>query len=185
MLWDRETGGIVSNESYDIMRMFNAASPEPDLYPAPLGDEIDRLNERIYATVNNGVYRAGFARTQEAYDEAFTELFETLAYLEERLGERRYLAGDRITEADWRLFPTLVRFDTAYYLHFRCNGRRTVDHPSLWAYARELYQRPGIAATVAMDEIKTHYYTTHDTLNPKRIIPAGPLDLDWSAPHGR
>jgi putative glutathione S-transferase len=185
VLWDRETGRIVSNESHDIMRMFNAASPENGLYPAPLRDEIDRLNERIYATVNNGVYRAGFARTQEAYDEAFTQLFETLAYLERLLGERRYLAGDRITEADWRLFPTLVRFDTVYYVHFRCNGRRIVDHPNLWAYARELYQRPGIADTVAMDEIKTHYYTTHDELNPKRIIPAGPLDLDWGAPHGR
>jgi putative glutathione S-transferase len=185
VLWDRETGRIVSNESHDIMRMFNAAHPEDDLYPAPLRDEIDRLNERIYATVNNGVYRAGFARTQEAYEEAFTELFATLAYLEELLGKRRYLAGDVITEADWRLFPTLVRFDTVYYLHFRCNGRRIVDHPNLWAYARELYQRPGIAATVAMDEIKTHYYTTHDSLNPKRIVPAGPLDLDWTTPHGR
>jgi putative glutathione S-transferase len=185
VLWDTETGQIVSNESHDIMRMFNAASPEPDLYPAPLRDEIDRLNERIYATVNNGVYRAGFARTQEAYAEAFHQLFDTLGELETLLSTRRYLAGDVITEADWRLFPTLVRFDPVYYLHFRCNGRRLVDHPNLWAYARELYQRPGIADTVAMDEIKTHYYTTHDSLNPKRIIPAGPLDLDWHAPHGR
>jgi glutathionyl-hydroquinone reductase len=167
------------------MRMFNAASPENDLYPQPLRDEIDRVNERVYGTVNNGVYRAGFAKTQEAYDEAFTQLFESLAWLEELLGEGRYLAGEQITEADWRLFPTLVRFDTVYYLHFRCNGRRIVDHPNLWAYARELYQRPGIAETVAMYEIKTHYYTTHDSLNPKRIVPAGPLDLDWSAPHGR
>jgi putative glutathione S-transferase len=185
VLWDKETSTIVSNESHDIMRMFNAASPENDLYPADLRDEIDRINERVYATVNNGVYRAGFAKTQEAYDEAFTQLFDSLTWLERLLGERRYLAGDRITEADWRLFPTLVRFDTVYYLHFRCNGRRIVDHPNLWAYARELYQRPGIAETVAMDEIKTHYYTTHDSLNPKRIVPAGPLDLDWSAPHGR
>jgi putative glutathione S-transferase len=185
VLWDSEAGRIVSNESHDIMRMFNAAHPEDDLYPAPLRDEIDRLNERIYATVNNGVYRAGFARTQEAYEEAFHQLFETLRYLEQLLGERRYLAGDQLTEADWRLFPTLVRFDPVYHVHFRCNGRRLVDHPNLWAYARELYQRPGIAATVAMDEIKTHYYTTHDSLNPKRIIPAGPLDLDWTAPHGR
>ena len=185
VLWDRESGRIVSNESHDIMRMFNAAGPEDDLYPAPLRDEIDRLNERIYATVNNGVYRAGFARTQEAYDEAFHQLFDTLGELETLLRSRRYLAGDVITEADWRLFPTLVRFDTVYYLHFRCNGRRIVDHPNLWAYARELYQRPGIAETVAMDEIKTHYYTTHDSLNPKRIVPAGPLDLDWTAPHGR
>jgi putative glutathione S-transferase len=185
VLWDSETGRIVSNESHDIMRMFNAAHPEDDLYPARLRDEIDRLNERIYATVNNGVYRAGFARTQEAYEEAFAQLFETLAYLERLLAERRYLAGDVITEADWRLFPTLARFDTVYHLHFRCNGRRIVDHPNLWAYARELYQRPEIAETVAMDEIKTHYYMTHDSLNPKRIVPAGPLDLDWAAPHGR
>jgi putative glutathione S-transferase len=185
VLWDRETGRIVSNESHDIMRMFNAAWSEPELYPAPLRAEIDRLNERIYATVNNGVYRAGFARTQEAYDEAFHQLFDTLGELETLLRSRRYLAGDVITEADWRLFPTLVRFDTVYYLHFRCNGRRIVDHPNLWAYARELYQRPGIAETVAMDEIRTHYYTTHDSLNPKRIVPAGPLDLDWTAPHGR
>jgi len=191
VLWDAHSGQIVSNESHDILRMFNAAfdewakAPELDLYPAHLRDEIDRLNERIYATVNNGVYRAGFARTQEAYDEAFAQLFETLAYLEDLLATRRYLTGDRITEADWRLFPTLVRFDAVYYLHFRCNGRRLVDHPNLWGYARELRQRPGIAETVAMDEIKTHYYTTHDSLNPKRIIPAGPLDLDWDAPHER
>jgi glutathionyl-hydroquinone reductase len=185
VLWDGETGRIVSNESHDILRMFNAASSELDLYPASLRDEIDRLNERIYATVNNGVYRAGFARTQEAYDEAFHQLFDTLGELETLLRSRRYLAGDVITEADWRLFPTLVRFDTVYYLHFRCNGRRIVDHPNLWAYARELYQHPGIAETVAMDQIKAHYYTTHDSLNPKRIVPAGPLDLDWTAPHGR
>jgi glutathionyl-hydroquinone reductase len=191
VLWDTESGQIVSNESADIVRMLGSAfdewaeHPELDLYPAPLRAEIDRLNERIYATVNNGVYRAGFARTQEAYDEAFHRLFDTLGELETLLRSRRYLAGDVITEADWRLFPTLVRFDPVYYLHFRCNGRRLVDHPSLWAYARELYQQPGIADTVAMDEIKTHYYTTHDSLNPKRIIPAGPLDLDWDAPHGR
>lgn len=185
VLWDGDTRRIVSNESHDILRMFNAADPEGDLYPPDLRDEIDHLNERIYATVNNGVYRAGFARTQEAYDEAFGELFETLAYLEELLSTRRYLAGDRITEADWRLFPTLVRFDPVYYVHFRCNGRRLVDHPNLWAYARELYQRPGIAETVAMDEIREHYYTTHDELNPKRIVPRGPLDLYWSAPPGR
>jgi glutathionyl-hydroquinone reductase len=185
VLWDSESGRIVSNESHDIMRMFNAADPEGDLYPAALRPEIDRLNERIYATVNNGVYRAGFARTQEAYDEAFHALFDTLGELETLLATRRYLAGDQITEADWRLFPTLVRFDPVYYLHFRCNGRRLVDHPHLWGYARELYQQPGIAETVAMDEIKTHYYTTHDSLNPKRIVPKGPLDLDWTAPHGR
>jgi putative glutathione S-transferase len=191
VLWDTETGQIVSNESADIIRMLGteldafARRPELDLYPADLRPEIDRLNARVYATVNNGVYRAGFARSQEAYDDAFHNLFATLAELDDLLAVRRYLAGDRLTEADWRLFPTLVRFDPVYYVHFRCNGRRLVDHPHLWAYARELYQHPGIAETVRMDEIKRHYYTTHDELNPKRIIPAGPLDLDWDAPHGR
>lgn len=191
VLWDSQTGQVVSNESADIVRMFGsafdafAAEPGLDLYPQPLRAEIDSLNERIYATVNNGVYRAGFSKSQAAYEDAFEHVFATLAELERLLSERRYLAGEQITEADWRLFPTLVRFDTVYYLHFRCNGRRIVDHPNLWAYARELHQRPGIAETVAMDEIKRHYYTTHDELNPKRIIPAGPLDLDWAAPHGR
>jgi glutathionyl-hydroquinone reductase len=191
VLWDRETERIVNNESADLLRMFNsefdavADGPAPDLYPEELRDEIDAVNERVYATVNNGVYRAGFARSQEAYEEAFAQLFDTLAWLEERLGTNRYLCGDRITEADWRLFPTLVRFDPVYYVHFRCNGRRLVDHPNLYAYTRELYQQPGIAETVAMDEIKRHYYTTHDELNPKGIIPAGPLDLDFTAPHGR
>ena len=191
VLWDKQTGQIVSNESADIVRMFGSAfdavagEPGLDLYPEPLREEIDALGERIYATVNNGVYRAGFSKSQAAYEDAFERLFVTLAELERLLSERRYIAGDEITEADWRLFPTLVRFDTVYYVHFRCNGRRIVDHPNLWAYARELHQRPGIAETVAMDEIKRHYYTTHDELNPKRIIPASPLDLDWDAPHGR
>lgn len=191
VLWDRETERIVNNESADLLRMFNSAfdavadGPAPDLYPEELRDEIDAVNERVYATVNNGVYRAGFARSQEAYEEAFAQLFDSLAWLEERLATNRYLCGDRITEADWRLFPTLVRFDPVYYVHFRCNGRRLVDHPNLYAYTRELYQQPGIAETVAMDQIKTHYYTTHDELNPKRIVPAGPLDLDFTAPHGR
>jgi glutathionyl-hydroquinone reductase len=191
VLWDKQTGQVVSNESADVVRMlgsaFDALAGEPglDLYPAPLREEIDSLNERIYATVNNGVYRAGFSKSQAAYEDAFEHLFATLADLERLLSQRRYLAGDEITEADWRLFPTLVRFDTVYYLHFRCNGRRILDHPNLWGYARELHQHPGIAETVAMDEIKRHYYTTHDELNPKRIIPAGPLDLDWDAPHGR
>ncbi|HYM58134.1 MAG TPA: glutathione S-transferase family protein [Solirubrobacteraceae bacterium] len=191
VLWDKQTGQVVSNESADIVRMFGSAfddvagEPGLDLYPEPLRHEIDALNERVYETVNNGVYCAGFAKTQAAYEDAFFALFESLAELDDLLGERRYLAGDAITEADWRLFPTLVRFDPVYHLHFRCNGRRLVDHPNLWAYARELHQWPGIAETVAMDEIKRHYYTTHDSLNPKRIIPAGPLDLDWDAPHGR
>lgn len=144
----------------------------------------DRARSRVYETVNNGVYRAGFARRQDAYEDAFGELFDSLDWLEALLGERRYLAGDRATGADWRLFPTLVRFDEVYNLHFRCNRRRVVDYPYLWAYARELYQWPGVAATVAMDQIKRHYYTTHDELNPKKIIPLGPA-YDWSAAHGR
>jgi putative glutathione S-transferase len=186
VLWDKEAGTIVSNESADIVRMLNDwGDPAVDLYPEPLRAEIDALGEWIYADFQNGVYRAGFARTQEAYDQAFATVFEAMGRLEALLGERRYLAGDEITLADWRLFPTLVRFDTVYYTHFRCNGRRVVDSPNLWAYTRELYQRPGIAETVAMDEIRLHYYTTHDELNPKKIIPRGPLDLDFSAPHGR
>jgi putative glutathione S-transferase len=190
VLWDTETRRIVNNESADIMRMLESAfdawgDPSVDLYPAELHAEIDALNERIYETVNNGVYRAGFATTQAAYEEAVDALFATLDELDARLATRRYLCGDRITEADWRLWVTLVRFDPVYYVHFRCNGRRLVDHPNLWAYARELYQLPGIAETVDMAQIKEHYYTTHDMLNPKRIIPAGPLDLDWNAPHGR
>ena len=151
MLWDKEEGRIVSNESQDIVRMLNgefnavAKNPDLDLYPPDLRREIDALNERVYDEVNNGVYRTGFATSQEAYEEAFHALFERLAALEELLGERRYLAGDRITEADWRLWVTLLRFDAVYYVHFRCNGRRLVDHPNLWAYARELYQQPGVA----------------------------------------
>jgi putative glutathione S-transferase len=191
VLWDVQEGKIVSNESQDIVRMFNgdfnkvAANPDLDLYPPELRREVDTLNDRIYDEINNGVYKTGFSTSQEGYDEAFTALFDRLAALEELLGERRYLAGDRITEADWRLWVTLVRFDAVYYVHFRCNGRRLVDHPNLWAYARELYQQPGVAETVAWEQIKEHYYTTHDMLNPKRIIPAGPLDMDWDAPHGR
>ena len=191
VLWDKEEGRIVSNESQDIIRMLNgefnryAKNPDLDLYPPELRREIDGLNEVVYDEVNNGVYKTGFATSQAAYEESFTALFDRLAALEELLGERRYLAGDRITEADWRLWVTILRFDAVYYVHFRCNGRRLVDHPNLWAYARELYQQPGVAETVAWDEIKEHYYTTHDMLNPKRIIPAGPLDVDWDAPHGR
>jgi putative glutathione S-transferase len=188
VLWDKEAARIVSNESEDILRMFNSVfegASGPDLYPEELRAEIDEVNELVYENVNNGVYRAGFARSQAAYDEAFVRLFDALAELERRLGGSRYLVGDALTEADWRLFPTLVRFDEVYNLHFRCNGRRLIDHPNLWAYARELYQVPGIADTVAMDEIKRHYYTTHDTLNPNHIIPRGPLDADWMAPHGR
>ncbi len=192
VLWDGETGLIVNNESSDIIRMMAfsgslgelGAAGGLDLYPPELRGEIDAINERVYATVNNGVYRAGFARRQEAYERAFAELFESFEWLEELLGRRRYLLGERISEADWRLFPTLARFDEVYNLHFRCNRRRLVDYPSLWAYARELYQWPAVAGTVAMAQIKRHYYTTHDELNPKRLIPVGP-GYDWSEPHGR
>jgi glutathionyl-hydroquinone reductase len=192
VLWDAETGQIVNNESSDIIRMMGfadslgglGAGAELELYPQALRAEIDAINERVYDTVNNGVYRAGFARLQGAYERAFRLLFESLEWLEQLLGERRYLLGERITEADWRLFPTLVRFDEVYNLHFRCNRRRLVDYANLWGYARELYQLPRVAQTVAMQQIKRHYYTTHDELNPKRIIPVGP-GYDWSEPHRR
>jgi glutathionyl-hydroquinone reductase len=190
VLWDRVSGRIVNNESADVIRMLNsefdavAEHPDVDLYPEDLRGEIDAINERVYADVNNGVYRAGFARTQEAYDAAFDRLFAALDWLEGLLGERRYLAGDRITEADWRLFTTLARFDAVYYVHFRCNGRRLVDYPNLWGFARELFQQPGIAETLDLAEVKEHYYTTHDELNPKRIVPKGPF-VDWWESHGR
>jgi putative glutathione S-transferase len=192
VLWDTKTGTIVNNESADIVRMMGSVESlgglgrggELDLYPLALRADIDELNTRIYDTVNNGVYRAGFARDQGHYEQAFTAVFESLAWLDELLDRRRYLTGERITEADWRLFPTLVRFDEVYHTHFRCNRRRIVEYPNLWAYTRELYQWPGIAQTVAMPQIKRHYYTTHDELNPKRIIPLGPAP-DWTEPHGR
>jgi glutathionyl-hydroquinone reductase len=192
VLWDTHSERIVNNESSDIIRMFyspgslGGLSPGGglELYPEELGADIEKINERVYRTVNNGVYRAGFARLQGAYEHAFHALFDSFDWLEGLLGERRYLAGGQITEADWRLFPTLARFDEVYNLHFRCNRRRLVDYPNLWAYARELHQWPGVAATVAMGQIKEHYYTTHDELNPKRIIPVGP-GYDWTEPHGR
>ncbi len=190
VLWDKQTHTIVNNESGDIIRMlgreFDAwRNADVDLYPDALAGEIDELNELIYEKVNNGVYRAGFASSQEAYDRAYRALFDTLPSLDERLATRRYLVGSRITETDWRLFVTLVRFDSVYHTHFRCNGARIVDYPNLWGHTRELYQQPRIAETVAMDQIKRHYYTTHDMLNPKHIIPGGPEQLDFMAPHGR
>jgi glutathionyl-hydroquinone reductase len=190
VLWDRETGRIVNNDSADVVRMLNSAWDEwgdasVDLYPEPLRAEIDAINAWVYDDLNNGVYKAGFARTQEAYDEAFDGVFSALSRLEEILGRRRYLTGDAITEADWRAWVTLLRFDPVYSTHFRLNGRRVMDQPNLWGFTRELYQLPGIAETTAIDEIKTHYYTTHDELNPKHIIPRGPLDWDLTAPHGR
>ena len=192
VLWDSETQRIVNNESSDVIRMMARADSlgglghggELELYPSRLRAEIDAVNERVYDTVNNGVYRAGFARSQRAYERAFAQLFESLEWLEALLAGRRYLLGERVTEADWRLFPTLVRFDEVYNVHFRCNRRRLVDYPNLWGYARDLYQWPGVAATVAMEQVKRHYYTTHDELNPKHIIPVGP-NYDWSEPHGR
>jgi putative glutathione S-transferase len=189
VLWDRERGRIVNNESGDVIRMLNSEWDEwgdasVDLYPPDLREEIDRINTVVYRTVNNGVYRAGFATTQHAYEEAFDALFATLDHLDRLLGERRYLAGDRVTEADWRLFTTLVRFDAVYALHFKCNLRRVVDYGRLWPYVRELYQWPGVADTVDMDHIKRHYYLTHGSINPTGIVPKGP-DTDFAQPHGR
>lgn len=189
VLWDKETGRIVNNESAEIVRMLNSAWDEwgdagVDLYPDALRDEIDAINERVYATVNNGVYRAGFATTQGAYEHAFDALFATLDWLDERLATRRYLLGEQLTEADWRLFVTLVRFDAVYVGHFKCNLRRIDDYAHLSGYLRDLYQQPGIAATVDFDQIKRHYYMTHPQLNPTRIVPKGP-QLDLDRPHGR
>ncbi len=186
VLWDLQTGTIVSNESADILRMFNSAfdgigALPGDYYPEPLRQNIDTLNSHIYATVNNGVYRAGFATTQAAYDAAVQPLFETLDWLDDHLARRRFLCGDVITEADWRLFTTLVRFDAVYVGHFKCNLRRLVDYRVLWAYARDLYAQPGIRDTVDFDHIRRHYYMSHPTVNPYGIVPAGPL-LDWDAP---
>ena len=189
VLWDKATGTIVNNESSEIIRMFNSAfdgvgATGPDYYPEPLRAAIDAINGPVYETVNNGVYRSGFAKTQEAYDEAVAALFETLDMLEDRLSRQRYLVGDRITEADWRLFTTLVRFDPVYVGHFKCNIRRLVDYPNLWGFTRELYQVPGVAETVNFDHIKGHYYRSHLAINPTGIVPAGPA-LDFDEPHGR
>jgi len=189
VLWDRERGVIVSNESPEIIRMFNSAfdgltGNRDDYWPEPLRPEIEAVNARIYDTVNNGVYKAGFATTQAAYDAAVHALFDSLDWLEARLARQRYLLGDRLTEADWRLFTTLVRFDPVYHLHFKCNRRRLIDYPNLWAYTRELYQQPGVAETVHFGHIVRHYHVSHDTINPHRIIPINPV-LDFAAPHGR
>jgi putative glutathione S-transferase len=164
---------------------FDAVGAEgPDFYPEALRPEIDAINAQVYATVNNGVYRAGFATSQEAYDDAVSALFATLGELEERLSRQRYLAGERITEADWRLFTTLVRFDPVYVGHFKCNLRRLVDLPHLWGFTRELYQWPGIAESVDFHHIKHHYYGSHESVNPTAIVPQGPI-IDWQEPHGR
>ncbi len=189
VLWDRQTKTIVSNESPEIIRMFNAAFDEVgavqgDYYPEHLRSEIDALNDRIYTTVNNGVYRCGFATTQAAYEEAIAPLFDTLDWLEDILSRKRYLTGGQITEADWRLFTTLIRFDPVYVGHFKCNIRRIADYPNLSNYLRDLYQQPGIARTVNMEHIKRHYYESHTSINPSQVVPLGP-DIDFSIPHNR
>jgi len=189
VLWDRETDRIVSNESADLIVMLNQAFDEwgdasLDLYPADLRAEMDELNARVYETVNNGVYRAGFATTQEAYEEAVGPMFETLDALDERLASRRYLFGGELTLADWRLFTTLVRFDPVYYLHFKCNVHRIADYPNLWPYLRDLLTVPGVRETVNMDHVKRHYYGTHPSINPHGIVPVGPA-LDYDEPSGR
>jgi len=178
VLWDKEEGRIVNNESADIVRILNDWA-EGDLYPEDKRAEIDELNGWIYDELQNGVYRAGFARSQEAYDEAYRGVFAALPRLEALLADRRYLTGEEITEADWRLLPTLLRFDAVYHSHFRCNGARLIDHPNLLRYTKDLFEQPGVAQTFSLDEIKRHYYTTHDSLNPKRIIPQGPIDLGF------
>jgi len=190
LLWDRKRKTIVNNESSEIIRMFNSAFDEfsnhegLDYYPEALREEIDAINKMIYDNVNNGVYRAGFATQQEAYDRAFDSLFSALDELEERLSKQRYLVGSQITEADWRLFTTLVRFDPVYYNHFKTNKKRVIDYPNLWAYTRELYQVPGVSQTVNMDHIKTHYFASHKSINPTGIVPKGP-EIDYLQPHGR
>ncbi len=189
ILWDKKEETIVSNESSEIIRMLNSEFDEwgdasVDFYPEALRPQIHEINDLVYPNVNNGVYRAGFATSQEAYEEAFKDLFLALDRIEERLSRQRYLVGDRLTEADWRLFTTLVRFDAVYYSHFKCNLRRIVDYPNLWDYTRELYQVPGVAETVDMHHIKQHYYRSHETVNPTRIVPVGP-DIDFDEPHTR
>jgi len=189
ILWDKKTNTIVSNESSEIIRMLNSAFDEVgatdvNFLPKALLAEIDTINEFVYSAVNNGVYKAGFATTEAAYKEAVVTLFDALDTLEARLADQRYLLGDTITEADWRLFTTLVRFDAVYVGHFKCNIRRIVDYPNLWGYLRDLYQVPGIAETVSIEHIKAHYYTSHANINPTRIIPVGPV-LDFNEPHDR
>jgi putative glutathione S-transferase len=189
VLWDRMARTIVSNESSEIIRMFNSAFDEVgarpgDYYPADLRGEIDALNGRIYDTVNDGVYQAGFATTQKAYEDAVGPLFETLAWIEDSLARQRYLCGERMTEADIRLLTTLLRFDLVYFAHFKCNARRLADYPNLSGYARDLYQMPGVAATFNAEHTKRHYYESHRTLNPSGIVPVGPA-TDFDAPHDR
>jgi putative glutathione S-transferase len=189
VLWDKERRTIVNNESSEIIRMLNSAfdaftDVRTDYYPPALRSEIDRLNDIVYPNINNGVYRAGFAKTQQAYEHAFRNLFDALDELEEILGKQRYLAGRQITEADWRLFVTLIRFDAVYYGHFKCNWRHIWDYSNLSNYTRDLYQVPGVAQTVSLEHIKKHYYMSQRQVNPTGIVPLGP-QLDFGAPHDR
>jgi len=189
VLWDKETGKIVNNESREIVRMLDTefegfATTDTNFFSEGLRDDIDAAIDAIYEPINDGVYRSGFATTQEAYDEAVTDVFDALDRWETVLSGRRYLCGGRVTEADWCLFPTLVRFDSVYHGHFKCNLRRIVDYPNLWGYAKDLYQQPGVAETVNMDHIKKHYYRSHESINPTRIVPKGPV-LDFTEAHDR
>ncbi|MGF2736565.1 glutathione S-transferase family protein [Marinobacter sp. DUT-1] len=190
-LWDKERETIASNESAEIIRMFNSAfndlegvNADLDFYPEALRPEIHEVNERVYHTVNNGVYKAGFATAQDKYEQAYRALFESLDWLEERLSRQRYLVGGQLTEADWRLFTTLIRFDAVYYSHFKCNRQQIREFPNLSGYLRDLYQVPGVAETVDIGQIKRHYYVSQRTINPTQIVPVGP-ELDFDAPHGR
>jgi putative glutathione S-transferase len=189
LLWDKKRQTIVNNESADIIRMLNTAFDDfsdssIDYYPESQREEIDAINNIVYNDVNNGVYKAGFATTQTAYEKAFDQLFNTMDFLEEKLSNQRYLVGTQITEADWRLFTTLVRFDAVYYNHFKTNKKRLMDYPNLWAYTRELYQVPGVAETVNMDHIKHHYFASHSSINPTGVVPKGP-EIDFMVAHGR
>ena len=189
VLWDKKLNTIVSNESSEIIRMFNSAfnpitGNQDDYYPDALRTEIDTINDRTYRDINNGVYRCGFATTQTAYESAYDRLFDALDFVEQRLSQQRYLVGDQITEADWRLFTTLLRFDAVYYGHFKCNRQRIADYPNINHYLRDLYQVPGVKSTVNMGHIKQHYYFSHNSINPTRIVPKGPAQ-DFDAPHNR
>ncbi|MBC8122421.1 MAG: glutathione S-transferase family protein [Gemmatimonadaceae bacterium] len=189
VLWDKQTNTLVNNESRQIIRMFDTefvefARPDADFWPTDLSSDIDAAIDAIYEPINNGVYRSGFATTQAAYEEAVSELFEALDYWEGVLGRQRYLCGDRITEADWCMFTTLLRFDSVYHGHFKCNLRRIVDYPHLWNYLKDLYQQPGVRETCNLDHIKRHYYKSHNNINPTRIVPKGPI-IDFDASHDR
>jgi len=189
VLWDKKTQTIVSNESSEIIRMFNSAFNDltgntDDYYPQALHSEIEALNERIYHTINNGVYKAGFATGFDAYQDAYLTLFDSLDWVEDILSRQRYLAGDKITEVDWRIFTTLIRFDAVYFGHFKCNRQLLASYPNISGFVRELYQVPGVSETVDMEHIKTHYYASHKTINPTGIVPLGPKQ-DFNAPHNR